>query len=140
MLREGGSAILTVAGGILPLPAQLELLIGYLEEDAGEAQARAATNQHARPDADPPAQPRKRRHPTRNTLPAQDLPKRARRSTTNCALSCSMCRVLAWISAALAAISGLPACQLRFQAGSQLLQSFRIGRQPLALRRRSGVG
>ena len=36
---------------------------------------------------------------------SEERPKRARRSTANCVLSCSMCRVLAWISAALAAIS-----------------------------------
>src|SRR2546423_1823190 len=49
---------------------QLELLIGDLEQEAAEAQARATTNQHARTDADPPAQPRERRHPTRTPLPA----------------------------------------------------------------------
>jgi transposase len=47
---------------------QLELLIGDLEEDAAEAQARV-TNRHARSDADLPAQPRERRHPTRTPLP-----------------------------------------------------------------------
>ncbi|HEY1386067.1 MAG TPA: IS66 family transposase [Dongiaceae bacterium] len=46
---------------------QFELLIGDLEEDAAEAQARTA-NRHARSDADL-AQPRERRHPTRTPLP-----------------------------------------------------------------------
>jgi transposase len=49
---------------------QLELLIGDLEEDAAEAQART-TNRHARIDANRPAQPRERRHPTRTRLPAR---------------------------------------------------------------------
>jgi len=48
---------------------QLELLIGELEEDAAEIQA-GTTNRHARNDADLPAQPRERRHPTRTPLPS----------------------------------------------------------------------
>jgi transposase len=49
---------------------QLELLIGNLEEEAAEAQARATTKQHAQTDTDPLAQPRQRCHPTRTPLPA----------------------------------------------------------------------
>jgi len=49
---------------------QLELLIGNLEEEAAEAQARATTKQHAQTDTDPLAQRRQRCHPTRTPLPA----------------------------------------------------------------------
>ena len=49
---------------------QLELLIGDLEEDSAEVQARATANQQGRTDTDPPAQTRERRHPTRTPLPA----------------------------------------------------------------------
>jgi transposase len=45
---------------------QLELLIGDLEEESAESQARAATNT----DSKNPAQPRERRHPVRTPLPA----------------------------------------------------------------------
>ena len=48
---------------------QLELLIGDLEEDAAEAQARTTINQTP-PAADAPAQRRERRHPPRTPLPA----------------------------------------------------------------------
>jgi hypothetical protein len=49
---------------------QLELLIGDLEEDAAEVEARAAAIPTGRTDSGALARPRERRHPTRAPLPA----------------------------------------------------------------------